>query len=149
MNATLLGLALIAGAPGTKEKPEPSIVGSWILESRTNGRPIKETTIYEFTAEGKWLIPDKGLGARTLSREFKTDRGAKPYTIDVVSQDEFVAEGVPLRLRGIYKIEGDTFTLCLGRPRTPEDDPKLPTEFKAPEGSQFQLLILKRAKKKD
>lgn len=90
MNTTLLGLALVVAAPNLKEPPKkaPEIVGQWTVESMNLGgkQNAKAPTemIYEFTADGQWLIRRDGVTLKSAPREVKYDTKANPPTIDVV-----------------------------------------------------------------
>ena len=52
-----------------------------------------------------------------------------------------VSNGKSETIYGIYKIEGDTLTICFNESEKPEDRPK---EFKTSKDDRARLLTLKR-----
>ena len=68
---------------------------------------------------------------------YKLDAKKKPAEIDITPPKE---DGTHL---GIFKIDGDTLTICMSDKGASER----PTKFESPEGSKVMLLTLKRAKK--
>jgi len=137
-----IALALVAGAPKPKDPPAkepPSIVGEWVGESGTRGgqphNPDPGTTI-TFTADGK-LILKEGKRDKPEEGTYKADPKKSPAEIDLVPQ----IGGKGPTIQGIFKIEGDTLTLCftMGSDR--------PKEFASPAGSEIMLITCKRAKK--
>jgi uncharacterized protein (TIGR03067 family) len=138
----LVGLAIVVGAPGKKDPPAkdpPSLVGEWAGESGLRGgkpeNPPPGTTL-TFTADGKVKFKE-GNNERAEEGTYKADPKKSPAEIDIVPPDN---EKGPTIL-GIYRIEGDTLTLCfsMGGDR--------PREFASPAGSQVMLITCKRAKK--
>src|SRR4051812_16883520 len=140
MPTTLL-LALSLAAPNLKDKPkaEPSVVGEWEVESITvNGRQSTTTPglNYVFTKDGKWQIFRDGQEtSATLARGFTMDAKASPPTVDLITN---TAAANGSRLEGIFKVEGDTLTIC----RTRQKGAERPTKFESPEGSQITLYVL-------
>lgn len=136
-----VSLALVLAAPGTKDAPKkepPSIVGEWVGESGVRGgqpdNPPPGTSI-TFTKDGK-LIMKEGGGDKSHEGTYKSDSKKDPPEIDLAP-----ADGPKETLLGIYKIEGDTLTMCFSmggdRPKT----------FDSPAGSQIMLVTCKRVKK--
>jgi uncharacterized protein (TIGR03067 family) len=70
---------------------------------------------------------------------FKLDPDKKPATIDLMIAGGRDKDKLQL---GIYRLEGETLTLCLGRPGVKER----PTAFTAEEGGDFFVFVLKRKK---
>ncbi len=143
MTPLLVALALVAGAPNKKDPPAkdpPSIVGEWTGESAVAGgkpKPAPDGGItFTFAADGKLFVRE---GNRDKPEEgtYKSDPKKSPGEIDLVPQ----LGGKAPTLQGIYKIEGDTLTLCftLGGER--------PMEFASPAGSETMVITCKRAKK--
>lgn len=149
MNAIFLGTAILIGAPALKEAPkkENGIVGEWIPESMTMaGKAAKAPTSalrYEFTADGKWIIRREGKDGPGTPREFKVDTKADPNTIDVGSPAKGGVAGAAggLSMLGIYKVEGDTLTICFA------PGGERPTSFVPDENARHMVMVLKRAKK--
>ena len=145
MNTVVWMAALTVVAPALKDKPKPAadVAGEWQLESSTvNGRKgvLSGNLVYTFTKDGKWLIERNGKPTPgPVNRGFKTDPKANPPTVDLMSNT--AANGT--LLLGIYKVEGDTLTICGRR----GNDVERPTNFDASEGSRMTVYILKRAKK--
>lgn len=134
MYPTLLtALALALGAPGPKDPP--SLVGVWVAEKGTtdgDDRAVAAGSLtVEFRADGKMNFQEQSK--RVGPVEYRVDPKRSPAEIDVRD----------LEMVGIYKLDGDTLTLCLG------DGGKRPTEFASPAGSKTMLLTFKRAKPKD
>jgi uncharacterized protein (TIGR03067 family) len=139
MYTLLLGVAVLVAAPAKKDPPKkepPSIVGEWIGLTGTRGGkpdpPVNATM--KFTADGTVTLAERGKG---IDAKFKADPKKDPPEIDI----EMEAGGMKHVIQGIYKIEGDTLTVCFlhmgGRPKV----------FESPVGSEAMLITLKRGKK--
>src|SRR4051794_18181218 len=149
MNTTLvLGVALGLGAPALKDPPkkDASVVGEWEVESvGMNGPPtgVGGLLRYTFTADGKWLIFKAGqeLPLAGGTRTFTQDPKPNPPAVDLVTTRPGAA--AERRLLGIFKVEGDTLTICGTRTKGAER----PKTFEPGPGITF--YVLKRAKPKD
>ena len=139
----LTTLALVLGAPGPKDPPKKDtdpLLGAWVAETAETGGmalPVGGMTL-EFKADGKVVMADGGKPPE--EGRYTADRKKDPPEIDV---DAPVAGGKVMTMPGIYKVEGDTLTLCLaaagGRP----------TKFESAAGQAALLLTFKRAKTKE
>jgi len=138
----LVGLALVVGAPAKKDAPPkdpPTLVGEWVGESGMRGgkpeNPPAGTTL-TFMADGKVRFKEGG-DRKAEEGTYKADSKKSPAEIDITPPDGPKGETI----LGIYKIEGDTLTLCfaMGGER--------PKEFAAPAGSEVMLVTCKRVKK--
>ena len=141
MTPALLALALSIAAPGPKDgKKDPdTLLGEWEAESLIKGgRPGKVSpgTGMTFAAGGKVVLREKG---KDLEATFTADPKKGPPELEIVVPDRAVAE----KLAGVYRVDGDTLTLCLGA------DGARATAFESPAGSKLLLMVLKRAKKKE
>jgi uncharacterized protein (TIGR03067 family) len=146
MNAVLLGLALTLGAPATKDAPKkdpPTIVGEWVGEKAITGgkeKPVPDGGIsFNFTDDGKLVVKEgtRGDAASYKTGSYKIDAKKNPAEIDIIPPPDKKEPTI----QGIFKIEGDTLTICIGH------DTARPTKFESAEGAKTMLMILKRAKK--
>ena len=140
-------LALTVAAPAIKDKaPDPAaeIVGLWELERTEGGRgrPEKQRAAplrYRFGKDGTWTILE---GDREVvpARAVKIDGTAKPATLDFT----IAKDSLQLAL-GIFKVEGDTLTICSAFP-----DKDRPTKFEGTGGDidYHQLAVFRRVKAK-
>lgn len=140
----LIGIALTVGAP-SKDPPAKdaaSIVGEWVGEKAVAGgkdRPVPEGGItFTFTADGKLSVKE-GPRERADTGTYTTDPKKNPAEIDIIPP----ADKKDPTIQGIYKLDGDTLTLCFGRGM----GGGRPTKFESPEGSDVMLMTLKRVKK--
>ena len=151
MNSMMLGLAIAIGAPAIKDPPpkkDAGIYGEWVVQTmmmggKQNAKPPAEM-IYQFTPEGQWLIRREGATAKSVPRDIKVDAKASPATINVVYPQPAAGGAAPRGMLGIYKIDGDTLTLCFS-----PGGGERPTAFESPDGARVMLMTLKRAKKKE
>ena len=142
MLTVALGLATVLAAPAPKDPPKkdpPGLVGRWTLESATfagMALPKMETLTITFTADGQFNTRATGADEK-VSGTYTADPKKDPPELDVIEPAGPMA-GKPSP--SIYKIDGDTLTICTAvqgdRPRT----------FDAPAGSTRVLLVLKRLK---
>jgi uncharacterized protein (TIGR03067 family) len=145
MFATLLAMSL--AAPALKDPPNKAadLAGEWVAESLVySGRPRpqgKDPQRHVFAHDGTWTVY-RGERKQPGDRAYRVDTTTDPPTItlkfDAAEQDG--PESV-----GIFKVVGNTLTLCYGR----AGSTRRPTAFESPPGSGINLIILKRAKPKD
>jgi len=115
--------------------------GEWIMvSSERDGEKVPEERIKTFkrTVTGnKFTVTWEGEdGAHTVSGVMTIDPTQKPKTVDVLFTE---GPSKDKTFQAIYKVEGDTFTICLGKP-----DEGRPPDFDSKHGS---LNVWKRAKK--
>ena len=140
MYSLVIGLALAVGAPAPKEAPKkdpPSLVGLWVAESGLRGgqmRPPPPGTSMEFTADGKVFMRERG-GEKSMEATYKADPKKDPAELDIIPP--LAGKG---ELLGIFKIDGDTLTICFA-------ENERPAKFESPEGSRAMLVTLRRQKK--
>jgi uncharacterized protein (TIGR03067 family) len=139
----LVGLAVTVGAQDKKEPAakDAPIVGEWVGEKAVAGgkeQPVPPGGItFTFAADGKLTVAE-GKKERPDTGTYKTDPKKDPAEIDIIPPEDKKEPTV----QGIYKVDGDTLTLCFGRGKGGR-----PTKFEAPEGSDVIVITLKKAKK--
>ena len=141
----LTALALTVGAPGLKETPKKDadpLLGEWVGEkAEAAGMPLPVPAggvSMEFKAAGKLVMKEGSKAPEEVG--YTADPKKDPHEIDLTPP---AAGGKVMTMVGIYKVEGETLTLCLaavgGRP----------TKFESAAGQATLLLTFKRAKKKE
>jgi uncharacterized protein (TIGR03067 family) len=142
---TLLTLTLTIAAPAAKDPPKkegPSLVGDWAIEAVTVGGQHKQVPPralrFTFQADGTLAVQDGGA-PRPLT--YKADPKADPAHLDIIPP----AAAGRSPSWGIYKIDGDTLTICLDQAPGSER----PKDFASPAGSLMTVYVFKRVKAKD
>ncbi|HMP01486.1 MAG TPA: TIGR03067 domain-containing protein [Gemmatales bacterium] len=118
--------------------------GRWTASSiEVQGRRLIQSEVeklqFLFEAKGSQVT----FGPADMRREatLRLDGSRTPRTIDFRLKAE--ADKPQVTLLGIYKIEGDTLTLCV--PANP-DIPARPTEFRSDPAAGTTLVVLQRVK---
>jgi uncharacterized protein (TIGR03067 family) len=117
-----------------------SLAGVWVLESYTlNGESPQPVPRLKLRVEGETLrvtIDDNPFGD---PNRLKLGVEFTPRIIDFVNETQKITR------EGIYRIEGDTLTLCVNMEPSSKERPG---EFAAPAdaGEKRLLLVLKRSK---
>jgi RNA polymerase sigma-70 factor (ECF subfamily) len=125
-------------AVGEKDKPasdEEKIAGAWAITAmEEGGQKAPEDSLKDakaiLTRDGNMTLK---RGEQDEERTFTLDPSRNPKEISQTN-----AKG--LTLRGIYKLDGDTLTVCMDR------NGNVPTEFASKEGTTVVLVVLKRQK---
>jgi uncharacterized protein (TIGR03067 family) len=137
----VLALGLLVAADKAKDDAkddQKAIQGTWTAVSVEQGgekQPedkVKDARI-TFEAGGKASLKH---GDKEKQLTYELDATKDPKQITVKGEDGKTQ-------RGIYKIDGDTLTICMGE----EDSNERPTEFSTKAGSKAHLVVLKREKK--
>jgi uncharacterized protein (TIGR03067 family) len=139
MNALLVGLGLVAGAPALKDPPkgELPILGDWALvEWLQHGTKMTfgEGSGVEFLPGGRRLWRDGPGGAD--ERQYKLYPKTSPAEIDLIRTD---SGPMPLVHPCIFKVEGDRLLIAVGSPGGDR-----PTAFDA---AATMLMTFSRVKK--
>ena len=138
----IVGLALVVGAPALKPAPttpaRSSLVGEWEFVAEVEGgepEPSPPGQRLAFAADGTFVALEDGgcEGAGTYETDPKAD-------LPALDLNQHGAAGT---LRGIWKVEGDTLTLCVVQ----DAKGPRPSAFVAPPGSDWVLVVLKRVKR--
>jgi uncharacterized protein (TIGR03067 family) len=149
MTRALSGMVLalvavgVAGADNPKDKDEgkaapiKGLEGTWIyvsytLEGKQMQEPIQTGRRYVIMGE-KFIIRDKDN--EIYKGTYTTNLTKGPAEIDLVY------EKPRMTVKGIFKLDGDTLTLCLGHTGVDR-----PTKFESNPGSVVYLIVLKRQK---
>jgi RNA polymerase sigma-70 factor (ECF subfamily) len=133
----------LAEKPATAVKEEApkdaaKIVGTWAYTSvEVGGRKVPEEDLKEakmvFDAEGKFKANPKG---HEMAGTYELDPAKKPKEITTKN-------GEGRTHLGIYKLDGDSLTVCMSE----EEGAERPTEFATKEGTKVILVVFKREKK--
>jgi uncharacterized protein (TIGR03067 family) len=137
---TLTAALALAAADADIKKDEDRLQGHWKVTSVENSGKKSEA---KMIANWKLVVAgDKmtALDGNDVMDEytFRLDAAAKPPAIDLTIQTGTEKDK---KVQGVYRIEGDTLTVCVGEPGK-----ERPKEFRSAEGSGHMLLVLRRAK---
>jgi uncharacterized protein (TIGR03067 family) len=102
--------ALAAPALKERAKIDSPILGEW-REVSHNGKPTSDPDFETFRADGTRVI-NRLVGKDWVVRKYEIDTSKDPAHIDFIFErtDPKINSW---KLRGIFKVEGDTLTLCL------------------------------------
>jgi len=138
VTSALLFLALVPAAPAPKDAPKPAadnpLLGEWVVESHVaSGKVLPKVGKVETITitKDRWQIEKESKSESLLS----VDPTKDPPHVDV-----WVPDQEENRARGIYKVEGDTLTVCYSL------GPDRPTKFESLPKSRVYLITLKRVK---
>ena len=147
--SAVLGVILAVAAPVPKDPPkkELPVVGEWegvkaIAGGKEDPLPGGGVT-FTFAADGKYYARAADM-ERPREGTYTVDPKADPAHMDMIPPAD---DGDRVVLKGIWKVEGDTLTMCFGR--RVKDANERPTKFESPEGGNVVLMTFKRAAKKD
>jgi uncharacterized protein (TIGR03067 family) len=136
--AALAGAAGVLAAPGLKDDKNDlkRLEGDWKIESWEQlGQPVQMNATWSFKGD-KYAL---AIGANLEEGTIKIDQRKKPPAIDLeITGGNCKGKDQP----GIYKLDGDTLTMCFAWPGTADR----PTEFQSTAEGRTILVTLKRAK---
>jgi uncharacterized protein (TIGR03067 family) len=131
------------GAGDDKKSDTDKLQGEWtVVSMELRGRVMGEEQRKDsqlIVNGNEWLLRSKKDNKMYLKFSFTVDQAKSPKEVDFKIINP---KGKEENLKGIYKLDGDTLTLCK-RNIDNEDRPK---EFKA--GDSTLLAVFKRAAKK-
>jgi RNA polymerase sigma factor (sigma-70 family) len=124
-----------------KKSDKESIQGKWKVDSAKANGQEPQGDEGERIKGSTWTITTDKITVTFKGEDrvatYEIDPAPKPKTINVMTEKEGT-------FKGIYKLDGDTLTICASIGR---GDNERPTEFESKEGGSTMLLVLKRAKK--
>jgi uncharacterized protein (TIGR03067 family) len=144
LSSLLIFVLTTAAALATSSATGVGLVGEWALESkviRGDVEPVRRGGfVHVYLPDGRCLSAS-GKDTPTFHFNYTIDTSVRPMRIDMTSKPP----GTVKPVLGIFKIEGDTLTIC--QATTP--DGERPTTFKSTKDPPRWLYVYKRIKKKD
>jgi uncharacterized protein (TIGR03067 family) len=142
MLSLVAGLLLVglADVP-TKDQEQQKLQGTWTVTAHTAGgkkTAPKEIATWRVIVKGNEITARDGIDLLS-AYVFRLDPSASPRAIDL---DVTAGPDKDRKVLGIYKLEGDTLTVCV-----PEPGKARPKEFASKEGSGHLLFVFQREKK--
>lgn len=128
---------------GTDEPKDdlPSIQGTWTMVSfEVNGEAVPDGQVKMGRLVVLKDIYELTFGGRTRSFTIVLNPEPNPRTFDLTARD---GPNTGRLFKGIYKVEGDTLTMCRGVTEAAER----PTEFSTGAESGHSLVVWRRAKR--
>jgi uncharacterized protein (TIGR03067 family) len=138
------GLAIAATKPKQKAVKDElrKLQGTWkVIAAEADGKPVPAEKLKK--EAGQMVIRESLMnttpgGGKEGQLPFTIDPTKVPKAIDVTAG----RQGTPrLTLKGIYKLEGNKLTICLGVNGRP-------AEFKTKAGAEQSLMVYQRSKEK-
>ena len=143
----MLTLALVPGAALAQDdaakKEQEKLQGNWQLVSiqeRGKTRNEAEAGKIRLTVKADKFVLAKEGEESPREMTIKLDPAKKPKAIDLVRTR---SDGTTRTALGIYKLEGDTLTICISEGK---EDALRPTEFTAPEEVRQSLATFRKVK---
>ena len=125
---TVLLMAILIHAEPVNAPPELS--DAWIIQTLTKGGGVQNDAVgKQLTIRGHELVSDLDPGNTAI---ISVDASKEPGWFDITDGDQIVQ-------KGIYKIDGDTLTLCMAAEKS-----ERPREFASPAGSSATLIVATR-----
>jgi len=133
----VVGFLVAADAPQDEQK---KLEGTWsMISGEEKGEKVPEQTLKNAKLTFRGDKHTVMVGKETMIGTHKLDPAKKPAEIDVVDTE---GQYKGKTLLGIYKLEGDQFTVCF-----PAPDKERPKEFTTKSGTGEILHTWKREKK--
>ena len=141
VSGVLVAVSLVcAGGNGNVATSDASLLqGEWrLVSNEKDGRQKRVPDPVRFTfKDNRALIREKGQ-KKEAAATFALDEAAEPKHFD------FTTEEKGGKALGIYKLSGDSLTICIAEAGQPR-----PTAFKTTKGSKCELSVLQRIKESD
>jgi uncharacterized protein (TIGR03067 family) len=120
---------ILAAKPGATVKQYQGVSGT------SNGKPMSAAVMNKAQLNTDGTNFAMQLGGKLLKGTYKLDKSKKVKQVDAIPN----GGGAPIK--GIYKVNGDTMTVCYAAPGKAR-----PTSFSARPGSGQKLLVWKKVK---
>jgi uncharacterized protein (TIGR03067 family) len=135
--AMLLTAVAALTASGGDQTDKDLFQGPWrVVSAEISGKKVAGDELKEMQKDPMVFRGDKLIGRYEAT--FTLDPAKKPKEIDVVT----AAGKEKMTFRGIYRLEGDELTLCLGT----EANGARPASFTTKPGDKAGVIVLQRMK---
>jgi uncharacterized protein (TIGR03067 family) len=142
-----VGLSTGAGSGKDDKKPAPKLEGTYLIVGmEMSGEKIPAEFVTKAPEADRTIVIKDGKliatkGGKEDTVAYKVDNSKTPAEITTT---ETKPGGKTETSYGIYKIDGDTLTICMVESSDAKDRPK---EFKTEKGSKTMIIVLKKKDK--